>query len=262
MGFNQLEKRRKELLENCKLPCKTKFVGYIGGCILSIFCGIFIVIACFYFNTHYFIDQMEHKYRSKYDIQSQCNNSYGISNVGINNSDVYNSIMFNDEFGVDISYKQYLLYNLMEKAINKSKYAKYGLIDNDLYLQQPMFNNDSFNKHWGVARRFMVSVILAYILSLLFWQPIWFLIQVLMQGISEHYNYIAKMSKIKKLVCKCLVTCCKCLMRCICCRSNNHEAAVADNSNSNFTLDVDEQKFVTREKLVEAMVNYNHNVDD
>ena len=133
-----------------KYPHYCKYIAI--GCIViwSLLCAIITSLWCLWFDAQLFLGN---NYESEIDYYStNCSSSLYTYTTYASTSVV--------------PYKTYLNYNLTETEMD------FILSNFDGYLYSPPSSNDSFGDNYNVAQRFLLCVLLSYILSVFFWQPI------------------------------------------------------------------------------------------
>ena len=147
-----IEQLRKRIFnETYKLPYCFKYISI--GCIVifTLLCAIITTIWCLWFDARL---NTTNNYQNKIDhYVHECGNIYG---------DDQSETLYVTPL------KTVLNYNETENAINQ---ILYELHQNGDSLYYPP-SGDSFDNNMEISRRFLLCVLISYLLSVFFWQPI------------------------------------------------------------------------------------------
>ena len=135
------EIRQRILNQTYKYPYYFKYIAIICIVLWSLLCAIITTLWCLWFDADLFLNN---DYQSEIDYYS-------------NNCSTYTSSV--------APYTTIINYNLTQSEMNQI------LSQFDGYFYNPP-QNDSFNSNYNVAQRFLLCVLLSYILSVFFWQPL------------------------------------------------------------------------------------------
>ena len=146
--------------ETYKLPYCFKYVSIVCIILWSLICAIITTLWCIWFEVN---TSPNNTYESEFE---------KYNNLNCTNSDIYDIIPL----------KTRLNYNITMSAIDE--YIANGYATGVNVYEPP--HNDSWNDHYDVSTRFLLTVLLSYLLSVFLWQPLllafksfWYLIKYL-----------------------------------------------------------------------------------